>query len=148
MFVSFFINYLILRLVFLSGNYLSYFQELPFSLSGIPEFFLDNIRASNIILFVIIITFTISTLYGALSIFSYSVSFWVKQKSIIYVSPLLLLIFSELLFTNIGLKNLSLVRLFQPFSKYTFTDYLLSFFLIIIVSILLLVLKNNKRDYL
>lgn len=146
-FVSFFLNYLMLSIILKNGTIITFFQELPFDLNYYPEYFLDKLRYNDPFIFCISINLIISGLIGLLCVFSYSISFWVRQKLVIYFSPLIYMIFSELIFPTIGFKSLSIVRLLQPFARFSLNDVVISSIFILILSFLLLFIKVQKKDY-
>lgn len=146
-FISFFLNYLLLSTILQNGTTITFFQELPFDLNYYSEYFLDKLRYNNPFIFCLSINFIISSLIGLLCVFSYSISFWVRQKLVIYFSPLIYMIFSELIFPAIGLKSLSIVRLLQPFARFSFNDVIISAIFIFVLSLLILAIKIRKKDY-
>lgn len=144
-FLGFTLNYLLLSVIFNNGNILTYFQSLPFDLIGNEEFFLDNIRLANPVLFIFLLNIVESSIIGLLSVFAYSISFFIKQKVIIYLSPLLYLIISMLILSLFRLEDFSLITLMQQFSKYSIFDLLFSILLLIIPIVLLIkkIIKNK-----
>lgn len=74
-FLSFSFNYIVLRIIFGTGNSVVLTQGVAFHLPYLPGFFLDTIRIQNPVLFVILINLCVSLLYGLLSALSYAVSF-------------------------------------------------------------------------
>lgn len=147
-FLCFLFNYIILRIIYGTGNKLTYFQSTAFHLNTNNSFFLDNMRMNNPVLFTLIINTSVSLVLGLLSAFSYLTSFFVKQRVIIYFIPLIFLILTELIFPNIGIGSLSFIKLLQPFSKYGITDFIIGIGFLIIINAVLLCLKIFKKDVL
>ena len=88
-FLSFLFNYILLVIIYGSGNRVSYFQEAAFNLSFNSSWFLDSLRLSNPIIFTLTINLLVSFMYGLLVTFSYSISFFVKNRVVIFFAPLL-----------------------------------------------------------
>lgn len=147
-FLGFLVNYFLLRLIYGSGNYLTYDQSFSFYLESTPEFFLDDLRLSNPALFVISISFTVSLLLGLLSGISYLGSFFAKQRVIIYFLPLIFLIVTELLFSRIGLSDISYISMLQPFSILSIKDYIIGIVVLLCIISVLLVTVLRKKDVL
>lgn len=145
-FFSFSFNYFILRIIYGTGNALTYLQTIAFNISGDNLFFLDNVRLSNPVLFVFLINICVSLILSLLTVFSYLVSFVVKQRIVIYFIPLILLVFTELVFPNLGFKNLSLIKLLQPFSKFGIYDFIAGVGIILLINIILFIFKISKKD--
>lgn len=145
-FLSFMFNYIILRIIFGSGNYATFTQDVAFHIDYMPEFFLDSLRINNPTLFVIVINLSVSFIYGLLSGLSYSFSFFVKNKIIIYFIPLIFLISSELFFHILGLEKFSFFSALQPFSKFNMVSYIICVGILLICTISLIILKIRKRD--
>ena len=147
-FIGFFINYLLLRLIYGSGNNITYFQSLAFNLERGKSWFLDDLRMANPVAFIYAINCTVSISLGLLSGLSYLLSFFVKQRVIIYFTPVIFLIMTELIFPIIGLEGISFINMLQPFSKLSFLNYLFGT-LILVCMILIILLKNmRKKDVL
>ena len=145
-FFSFLFNYILLLLIYGSGNTITYYQETAFHLTLQPTWFLDNIRLSNPIIFILAINFFVSLMYGLLVAFSYIVSFFVKNKIVVYFIPLCFVILTELLFPLIGLGNISFIKCLKPFSQYSLLSYACCVGLIVIFSSILLIVYLKRKD--
>ena len=144
-FLGFLFNYLLLRLIYGSGNHITYFQSLSFYLDSLPEYFLDDLRLSNPTLFVITISCTVSLLLGLLSGLSYLGSFFVRQRVIVYFLPLIFLIVTTLLFPAIGMDRISYISMLQPFSVLSISNYMIGIVVLLgILSCLLFAVLRNK----
>lgn len=147
-FLGFLINYILLRMIYGSGNNLTYFQSLPFYLENNSLWFLDDLRLVNPTLFVLTINCTVSILLGLLSGLTYICSFFVNQRIIIYFIPLIFLILVELLFPLIGIDNISFISMLQPFSQFNMNSYVIGIIILLCVNILLLCISLRKKDVL
>ena len=65
-FFSFLFNYILLILIYGSGNTITYYQETAFHLTSQSSWFLDNLRLNNPVLFVFVINLLVSFMYGLL----------------------------------------------------------------------------------
>lgn len=147
-FIGFIMNYFALACIYGSGNAISYFQSPAFYQIGNNNMFLDSLRIMNPTLFSICISAHVSLLIALLAGLSYSISFFVKQKIIIYIFPFIFLIGLEFLLSTIGLSQYSLVIQLQPFSSFGIFEVLIVYFCLIILNILLLVIFSRQKDYL
>lgn len=145
-FISFLINYISLVIIFGSGNYITYFQEAPFNLLIYKSWFLDSLRLENPVLFIIAINMLVSLMYGLLVSFAYAFSFYVKNRIVIYFIPLCYEIINELLFSLLGLNNLSIVKCLQPFSQIECSAYVFNLLLIIFLSFILIKVHINRKE--
>lgn len=147
-FFSFLFNYIVLRIIYGTGNALTFWQSTAFYLDLDMGWFLDNVRLSNPVLFVMIINISVSLMLGLLSAFSYLVSFFAKQRILIYFIPLIFLIITELILPNIGFKSLSFIKFLQPFSKYNIADFIMGALILLFINISLLCIRAFKKDVL
>ena len=148
LFIGFSVNYLLLRIIFGSGNTLTYFQGPAYHLVLDSNYFLDNLRIANPAAFVFTINFTVSLLLSLLSGLSYLLSFFIKQRFVIYFISFAFLIITELIFPYIGFKNISYITMLQPFSHMTVENYISGIMLIIGIQIILLLINIRKKDIL
>ena len=139
---------LLLRIIFGSGNTLTYFQGPAYHLDLDSNYFLDNLRIANPAAFVFTINFTVSLLLSLLSGLSYLLSFFIKQRFVIYFISFAFLIITELMFPYIGFKNISYITMLQPFSHMTVENYISGIMLIIGIQIILLLINIRKKDIL
>lgn len=147
-FISFLFNYVVLRIIFGTGNSVVFTQGVAFHLESLSEFFLDNVRLQNPTMFVMLINLCVSFIYGLLSGLSYAISFFVKNRIIVYFVPLVFLILTELLFYAIGFERLSFLTILQPFSKFSIASYAICVAVLIFSIASLLFIKMFKRDVL
>ena len=147
-FLSFMFNYIILAIIFGSGNFATFNQDVSFHLGYLSDFFLDNIRINNAVLFVLLINVCVSFIYGLLSGLSYSISLYLKNRIVIYFVPLLFLIITELLFSMIKSFNISFMTVLQPFSKLNLSTYFICVFILIFIILFLIIIKIRKKDIL
>ena len=145
-FLGFLFNYFLLRMIYGTGNYITYFQSLAFYLDGLPEYFLDNLRLANPTLFVISISFTVSLLLGLLSGLSYLGAFFVKQRVLVYFLPLIFLIAATLLFPAIGIDHISYIAMLQPFSPLSISSYMVGIVVLVCIIAFLLCIILRKKD--
>lgn len=147
-FFSFLFNYIVLRIIYGTGNTLTFFQGTAFHLDYQTKWFLDSIRINNPVLFVLLINLSVSIMYGLLSVFSYVISFFVRNRIIIYFIPLLFLILTQLLFPLIGFKSLSFITALQPNSVFNIKSYIMCVCFLLVISASLLYIKLFKKDVL
>ncbi len=147
-FFSFLLNYVSLRLIYGSGNAISHFQSPAFYMTSKNFLFLDALRLSNLYLFVIIITAHVSLLLSLLSVLSYTASFFLKQKIIIYIFPFIVMILAEFILPIFKLSRYSIVGQLQPLAAFKFTDALLLYFFLIMISIVFASINFKKKDLL
>ena len=147
-FISFLFNYFLLTIIYGSGNYISYFQEAPFNLNVYPSYFLDSVRLFNPFLFTILTSFMISIFYALISMISYVISFFVKNRIIIYFIPICFLIISEVLFSLLGFNFLSFIGVLQVFSGYGIENYFICSGVFLLLGILFLLIHFRKREIL
>ena len=147
-FISFSFNYILLRIIYGSGNRITYYQEVAFHLTSQPTWFLDKLRLDNPLLFTFIINVLVSFMYSLLVAFSYIVSFFVKNRLMIYFIPFCFIILTELLFPIFNLNNLSFIKCLQPFSQYNIVSYFWCVGIITVISLSLLIFYLKKKDIL
>lgn len=147
-FVSFSFNYIVLRIIFGTGNFVTLTQGVAFHLADMPEFFLDSVRIQNPVMFIILINLCVSFIYGLLSALSYSVSFFVKNRIIIYFVPLIFLILTDMLLNRIGLGSFSFLTIMQPFGKFSIQIYAACVGILLVTIMTLVCTKLFKRDVL
>lgn len=145
-FLSFLFNYISLIIIYGSGNNITYFQEAPFNLLVYKSWFLDNLRLYNPVLFTLIINILVSFMYGLLVSFSYAISFYVKNRIVIYFAPLCYEIISELIFNILNLENLSIVKCLQPFSNNNIISYVMCSCIIILIIFILIKKQIDKKE--
>jgi hypothetical protein len=144
-FIGFMFNYLSLISIFGSGNDAIIFQSLAYDLTVIPEYFLDIIRNSNPSLFIVLISCHVSLLLGLLSGLSYVLSFFTRQRLVIYFQVLLFIIVLELVLSFIGDNSFSIIKQMQPFSKFSFFHALIVYGLLLILNIGLFLFSTRKK---
>ena len=147
-FMSFSFNYILLRIIYGSGNIVTYYQEVAFHLTSQPSWFLDELRLYNPVLFTFIINILVSLMYSLLVALSYTVSFFMKNRLVIYFIPLCFIILTELLFPILNLNNLSFIKCLQSFSQYNVVSYCWCVGILLIISIGLLIFNFKKKDIL
>lgn len=148
-FIGFMFNYLILRIIFGTGNLITPFQDTSFLLHTGDSFFLDNIRIINPRLFVTLISLSVSIIMGLLTMLSYSISSFIKQKVLIYFSPIIFLILWEVIVSFFHFnKSLSVITMLQPFSCYNLFNYVVVCLILIFINLLLLIVKLFQKDVL
>lgn len=144
-FTSFMINYLVLRIIFPSGNLYSYTQEIGFYLLK-SDFFLDAIRIHNPVLFIVLINLSVSIALGILSGFSYACSFFVKNRIVLYFMPFIYIVVNEVVVSIINLKEIAIAKTLQPFGKYSISNYCIALGITAILGITLLTHKLKQKD--
>lgn len=147
-FLGFLFNYIVLIIIFKSGNIVTSFQESAFNMLSYPSFFLDGLRLNNPVLFTLICNLLVSLMYGILSMFSYVVSLCIKNRIIIYFISVCYLIIIELLFPLLNWSKLSYINCFQISALSDFSPFIVNTILIIILSVIILIYYFKKKDVL
>jgi hypothetical protein len=147
-FLSFLLNYISLYFIYGSGNALSYFQNSAFYMVSKKFLFMDSLRLSNLPLFLICVIAHVSFILSLLSGLAYSISFFVKQKIIIYVFPFFIMLFTEFVCPLLNLSQYSIVGQLQPLSVFKVNDSIILYFILLLVSIILLRFSQQKKDLL
>lgn len=145
-FIGFLFNYLVLRIIYGSGNNITLTQGVGFELMKIDGFFLDNIRIMNPVLFVFLINFFVSIIYGLLTSLSYCVSLFIKNKLIVYFIPLIFTIMTDMILNVFSISSFSIASILQPFGRYNLINYMTSVGVLIIVIVVLLLKKFRNKD--
>ena len=146
-FLSFLLNYLSLAYIYGSGNALTDVQSPAFYLGTTASAFLDSIRVSNVQLFTILTIGHVSFLLSLLAGLAYSLSF-VKQKVLIYVLPLLLIIGIEFFLSLFDLVSYSVIAQLQPSSAFSLQHAIVTYIALPIVSLILLFFPLRQKDVL
>ena len=146
--IGFLLNYILLKIIYGSGNYITLTQGVGFDLQPIPNFFLDSIRIANPTLFIMLITVCVSILYGVLVSLSYAVSLYIKNKIIVYFTPIIFIVLIDMIFNKLELYSFSITTLLQPFGEFGIYNYLLCLICIIVLISLLVFIKIKKKDVL
>ena len=147
-FLSFLLNYISLYFIYGSGNALTHFQNTAFYLTNLKFLFMDSLRISNLPLFLVCITAHVSFILGLLSGLAYSISFFVKQKILIYVFPFLIMLLTEFIFPLVGLGSYSIVKQLQPLSTFNANNSIALYCVLLLASIILLAVNCKKKDLL
>lgn len=147
-FIAFSLNYIVLNFIYGSGNAISYFQSPAFYMISNKHVFLDSLRLSNLSLFFICITAHVSFLISLLSGLAYAISFFVKQKIMIYISPFLILMMTELLLPLLNLSSYSIVGQLQSLSVFSGVDAIILYGILLICSTCLIIIHFTKKDLL
>ena len=147
-FCGFMLNYYVLAKIYGSGNALTYFQSPGFYLSSNKYYFIDNLRLISPFWFIVSISAHTSFLISLLSSLSYAISFFIKQRIIIYVFPFLALIGDELILSIFKLDKYSIIGQLQPFSSFSIYNAILLYVTLLLSCIVLLLLQIRKKDYL
>lgn len=145
-FCSFMLNYFVLYMIYGSGNALSYFQSPAFYMVSKDFLFLDSLRLSNLPLFLTFISAHVSFLLSLLSGLSYLISFFVKQKIIIYIFPFLCMILAEFIFPIFGLDSYSIVKQLQPLAVFKLENALGLYLALLTLCAILLIINFKKKD--
>lgn len=145
-FLGLMLNYLILRILFGSGNKIVLAQSMAYNLTPVPHLFLDSIRMNSPTLFVVLASCHVSLLLGLLSGLSYCFSFYVRQRLVIYFQVLLMMFGYEIISSFLKFNNLSIIRQLQIMSSFTILDVAILYMILIGISIILLVLFFRKRE--
>ena len=140
------INYICLRIIFGSGIRITLEQSLPFNINGMNTIFLDNLRITNPTIYAIVSISHVSFLLGMLSSLSYCISFFVRQRLVIYFQVLLIMFCYELIITVTRFENISIIKQLQLMSHFTITDALILYiiFVILIVILLKIIIKREE----
>lgn len=144
--IGFLYNYVLLRIIFGTGNLLSYTQEPAFLLQMDTTWFLDSIRIANPTLFILLISISVSFILGLLSSFSYAAANVINKKVVVYFVPLIFLIGWDILMAAFEIHKLSFIQFLQPFGAYMMKDYLLGCFLLLVFIFLLIIPKLCEKD--
>ena len=147
-FVCTLLNYLAIRFIFISGSNFTSYQELPFNLFKDNIYYIFNeIRLTNVTLYAVMIIFHVSAIIGLISGICYSLSFFIRQKIIIYFIPLLLIIGSELLAFVTGLDWLSLARHIQLMNGITYNNIFLVYSGLIILCLIPIIKTIKNKEH-
>lgn len=147
-FLSFLLNYLSLAYIYGSGNALTDVQSPAFYLRTTASAFLDSIRVSNVQLFTVLTIGHVSFLLSLLAGLAYSLSFFVKQKVLIYVLPLLLIIGIEFFLSLFDLVSYSVIAQLQLSSAFTLQHAIVTYIALPVVSLILLFFPLRQKDVL
>ncbi len=142
---GFLLNYFLLRIIFGSGNLITFSQELPFF--QYPDtVFLGNILNSNPTLFVFLICSLVSITLGLISSLSYLLSNLVNRKIIIYFIPFILIILWEVITIVLKVHSISILSALQPFETSKLSLYVKVFAILGIFNVLAFLLSLFKKD--
>lgn len=144
-FVCLMINYLVLRIIFGSGNIFTLNQSMPYNLIGIPELFLDDLRMSNPALYIVVTSGHVAFILGLLSSLSYSLSFYIKQRLVLYFQVLLIMFGYEIISSFFGFENLSIIKQLQIMSFFTMGDAAVLYMILTMFSLGLLIISLRKE---
>lgn len=144
--IGFLLNYLSFYFIMGSGNVLVHIQSLPYSLSTFEGFFLDGIRYQNPVIFITLISLHISFIFGLLAGISFSLSFFIKQRIVIYFQVLLTIIISEVVLSFLDMGKFSIIKQLQPFSKFSFIDSLILYTILLLLCIIPIIYFMRKKD--
>jgi len=146
-FLGFMLNYGIMSLVFQNGTLATFSNEVGFCLRTSKNF-LDHLRITNPVSYIISISCVVSLAIGLLSSLSYALSVFLKKRVFIYFIPLLTIILLELILSYFKLENMSFLRLLQPTSKFSIEGVFIISIIVILVGLLIEFIKGKKKDYL
>lgn len=147
-FLALLTNYLVLRFIFGSGNFGDQQASLPFILKEIPGFFLDSLRLQNPTLFTVLCITHVSILCGLISLLNYSLSFFIKNKIVLFVQSIIFIIFMEIICTIFDFGSLSIIRQMQVMSAYSFIDVLILYSILLLVSFISIQFSFHRRKFL
>ena len=144
-FLSLMVNYLVLRYIFGSGNFGDQQASLPFLLKSIPGFFLDSIRLQNPALFTVLCITHVSILCGLISLLCYSLSFFIKNKIILFAQSIIFIIFMEIICTVLNIGSLLIIKQMQVMSAYSMIHIVILYLFLLTVSIISVQYSLSKR---
>ncbi len=151
-FVLFFIvltiNYLVLYLIFGSGIRYPLDQSYPFNISGISQVFLDELRTVRPILYALIGIGHVSILLGMLSLLSYCISFFVRQRLVIYFQVLLIMFVYEQIVSFVGFQKISIIYQLQLMSHFSPADVFVLYGILSVLSGILIAVIIKKEEIL
>lgn len=147
-FLSFLLNYISFYFIYGSGNAISYFQSPAFYMLSKDFLFMDSLRLSNLPLFLVCITAHVSFILALLSGLSFSISFFIKQKIMIYIFPFLIMILTEFTLPFFSLSSYSIVSQLQPLSVFKVENSIVLYCVLLLSSIMLLTFACKKKDLL
>lgn len=145
-FLGFMLNYISCIALFGSGNDSTSFQGLAYNMIGVEDFFLDTIRMTNPVLFIIAISLHVSFIFSLLSGISFLLSFFTKQRLVVYFQILLFMIVFEAIFSFLGVNGLSIIKQLQPFSRFTFMDASILYIALLLINMILIAIILRKKD--
>ncbi len=146
-FLGFMMNYGIMRLVFQSGTLGTFFNDVGFYIRSNSNF-LDSLRISNPVFYIVSISCVVSFAVGLLSSLSYSLSVFFKKRVFIYFIPLFIIILFELILSKLNLSSISFVRLLQPNTSFSMEEVIILSIFVIFIGLLIEFIKSKKKDYL
>lgn len=144
-FISLMINYIVLRMIFGSGNKFVLNQSMAFNLTGVPQLFLDDLRMSDPVLYTIVTSGHVAFILGLLSSLSYSLSFYVKQRLVLYFQVLLIMFGYEIVSSFLGFENISIIKQLQIMSFFTLSDAAILYLILLVFSISLLIISLRRE---
>ena len=146
--VGFALNYLILFLVYGSGNRMWYAQDLPYNMIGYPDIITNNLWLSFPFSAVTVEALVVSIMLGLLSGLCYTISFYIPRRLLVlmYLLPFLILLVSDIVMTSVDMNAWSLMMLLQPYFMKNFTPWIVGMIVLPLLSILFLVPQLLKRD--
>ena len=144
-FAGFMIQYAALYFMFGSGNIISHWGSMAYSLIQVPDFFLEHIRYTNPVLFIICLSAHVSFIIGLLSGVAFSFSFFTRQRLLIYFQTALFVILTELICAIMNLNKFSIFKQLQPSSKFSFTHSLVVYSILLIIGIVPIYLYHRKK---
>ncbi len=147
-FIGFMLNYLLLRILFLSGNSYSYYQEVGFFRNVDSRYFLDSIRINHPALFTVMISLSVSLVLGVISIFSYACSFFIKNRIVLYFIPFIYIVINEFMLSILKLRQFSIVEKLQPTDQYSVGEYFIAIGITLLLSSILIIKKFKTKDQL
>ena len=145
---GFALNYLILFLVYGSGNRMWYAQDLPYNMIGYPDIITNNLWLSFPFVAVAVEAVVVSIMLGLLSGLCYAISFYIPRRFlvVIYLMPFLILLLSDIVMTSLNMNAYSLMMLLQPYFMKNFVPWLVGMLCLPLISMVLLVPQLLKRD--
>lgn len=142
--VGFMFNYLLLRLIFGSGNMLTYSQNVAFSMEN-NNLFLSSFMESNPFIYILLICFSVSLILGLLSVLSYLMANIINKKVITYFIPVIFLLLWEVIIKFFKI-NLSFVEFMQPLNVYSISKYMSAIMILLFINVILLIPQVIRKD--
>lgn len=145
-FSSFYLNYFLMKNLFMNGQGLSYFQSVSFY--GVIDSldFIDGMRFQNLELYVFLRVVVTSMTIALLSMFSYSISFYLKKRILIYLVPFAVILIGMYLFPLFHFSHNGYASFLQSLTNYTFQDVFLAFGILIFLSICFFFPHYKKKE--
>lgn len=144
-YIGLMINYLVLNLIFGSGNMIAINQSFPYNISADMELFLAELHLDNPMMYVLVANGHVSLILALLASLSYSLSFFIRQRLVIYFQVLLIMFVYEVANSILNLEAFSIIYQLQVVSHFTVSNALGLYAILFIASLSLLTVAMRRE---